>query len=80
MNHGEKETMFLEPISDLIWSCPGVRQWVGVRESGFFHSWGGGGWGGERHVLPASGRENQVYPTLRDSKAQLFVFSGVDSR
>lgn len=78
MNHGEKETMFLEPISDLIWSCPGVRQWVGGRESGFFHSRGCGWWGGgEWHGPPASGRESQMYPTLGVLKAQLFAFIGI---
>ena len=32
MNHGKKETEDLEPISDLIWSCFGVRQWARVRD------------------------------------------------
>ena len=32
MNHGKKETGDLEPISDLIWSCFGVRQWARVRD------------------------------------------------
>lgn len=36
---------------------------------------GVGGW----HSPPASGGENQVYPTLRDWKAQLFAFIGIDA-
>lgn len=38
----KKKKPVLELISDLIWNCSGVRQWAGVKESGFSSSipWG----------------------------------------